>query len=553
MNKALELILVLLTIVPVSPCLLLGQSTQSKPRSAASLPPTCSAGGKNEFADIFVSNRIYYICKTTNTWSTMKVPTNRAVVDGLKYPFSAKGIQACIDDAKSKNRFTGVCDASEVPSIDLGATELDVGDSSGSRVELLLPVSATWTTAITDGTSCGIKQFNKTVILGNTTAGTSGFVLSPANSNTHVSALFCTDPSPSGAGSYVVTQGLGVINHVGATMGEAAFVAQHLFDNSTVRDVYVSNTNGKGVLVADVCCSTSFYNVTSDGNNGTGAIPLVVGDSTVGGIIRGGVIDVLFSGGSFVHPGQRLNTVLLSDTSGSTGNITFLNPYMEPNSADTTTSMMEVGAHVYNLTTIGLNSSNSAAGSVAYAIDVAPWAGPAHDAFISTKSQTRNCINDRITATTIISSGAFGECATEFSGGISANGGVSTFSTISANDSVLLKGALKVPNALITSEAPTLSSGFGKNASVIAANGTGAFRIDVGIGGAASTGVIGLPLATTGWNCFATDITTRNAMTDLTQQTASTRTSATIGDFTNQGLPGTWASSDVLALSCFAY
>jgi hypothetical protein len=553
MNKVLELILVLLTLTATNPCLLFGQNAVTIQRGAPSLPSTCNPGGENMPADIFISNRIYYLCKTKNVWSAMKAPINRTVVDGLKYPFSAKGIQDCINDAKSERSITGVCDASEVPSIDLGTAELDVGDASGSRVELVLPVSATWTTAITDGKSCGIKQFNKTMILGTGTAGTPGFVLSPASSGTHVSALFCTDPSPSGAGSYVVTQGLGIINNVGAKMGKAAFVAQHLFDNSVVRDVYVSNTNGKGVLVADVCCSTVFYNVTSDGNNGPGAIPLVVGDSIVGGLIQGGVIDVLFSGGSFVHPGPGLNNILISDTSGSTGNITFLNPYMEPTSTDTTTSLMQVGAHVYNLTTIGLNSSNSAAGSVAYAIDVAPWAGPAHDAFISTKSQTGYCINDHITAAVVISSGPYGECATEFSGGISANGGTSAFGTISVNDSLLLKGALKVPNSLITSAAPTLLSGFGENPSLIAANGTGAFRINVGTGGTATTGVIGLPVATTGWNCFATDITTRNATVDLTKQIASTQTSATMGDFTNQGSPGAWAPSDVLAVSCFAY
>lgn len=100
---------------------------------------------------------------------------------------------------------------------------------------------------------------------------------------------------------------------------------------------------------------------------------------------------------------------------------------------------------------------------------------------------------------------------------------------------------------------PTISSGFGSSPSVTVANGTAAFRVNVGTGGAASTGVIGLPTATTGWNCFCTDITTASTTVTDCKQTASTTATATVGNFAAAGTAGAWTASDILAVSCFGY
>ncbi len=140
------------------------------------------------------------------------------VVDGVFYPYSVAGIQHCIDDAKTLGTATGICDARTVPSLSLGPTELDVGDDSGSRVMLLLPVSATWTTGIADGKSCAIKQFDKSMIIGSSTSGTPGFVLAPVGPSTNAFALYCTSQSPPDSGQYIHAEGFGVINTVGATL-----------------------------------------------------------------------------------------------------------------------------------------------------------------------------------------------------------------------------------------------------------------------------------------------------------------------------------------------
>jgi hypothetical protein len=108
-------------------------------------------------------------------------------------------------------------------------------------------------------------------------------------------------------------------------------------------------------------------------------------------------------------------------------------------------------------------------------------------------------------------------------------------------------------NLLVSNAAPTISSGFGTGASIASNNGTAAFTINVGTGGAATTGVIGLPTAANGWNCYATDITTNSTTDSQTKQTASSTTTATIGEFSDVAVASAWVASNILHVSCFAY
>jgi hypothetical protein len=98
-------------------------------------------------------------------------------------------------------------------------------------------------------------------------------------------------------------------------------------------------------------------------------------------------------------------------------------------------------------------------------------------------------------------------------------------------------------NLTLSGTAPTISSGFGTSPSIVNSNGTAAFTVNVGTGGAATSGVIGLPTASTGWSCFANDRTNNT----VTRQTATTTTTAT---FT---AAAAWAASDILNVSCFGY
>jgi hypothetical protein len=101
-----------------------------------------------------------------------------------------------------------------------------------------------------------------------------------------------------------------------------------------------------------------------------------------------------------------------------------------------------------------------------------------------------------------------------------------------------------------TTAVPTISSGFGTGASVSLNNGTWSFRINVGTGGTATSGVIGLPAATNGWNCKADDITTLSTTVFETRQTGSSTTTATLGNFSTAGTAGAWVANDILAVQC---
>jgi hypothetical protein len=104
-------------------------------------------------------------------------------------------------------------------------------------------------------------------------------------------------------------------------------------------------------------------------------------------------------------------------------------------------------------------------------------------------------------------------------------------------------GAFYLNNTMMTSAtAPTVSSGFGTSPTIASNNGTASFTINVGTGGVATSGVVGLPTSATGWNCFVSDQTTNVA----TRQTASTTTTATLT------AASAWTASDILIASCFA-
>lgn len=95
--------------------------------------------------------------------------------------------------------------------------------------------------------------------------------------------------------------------------------------------------------------------------------------------------------------------------------------------------------------------------------------------------------------------------------------------------------------------APTISSGFGTSPSIVGANGTEAFTINVGTGGAASSGVVGFPAATTGWVIHCDDLTSPLVGGGfIVKQTASSTTTATITGYNASFVATAWTASDIL-------
>jgi hypothetical protein len=94
--------------------------------------------------------------------------------------------------------------------------------------------------------------------------------------------------------------------------------------------------------------------------------------------------------------------------------------------------------------------------------------------------------------------------------------------------------------------APTISSGFGTSPSIASNNGTVAFTINVGTGGTASSGVVGLPTAANGWVGHCDDITTQSTSVFITKQTAGSTTSITFTQYNDVAVATAWAASDIL-------
>lgn len=142
--------------------------------------------------------------------------------------------------------------------------------------------------------------------------------------------------------------------------------------------------------------------------------------------------------------------------------------------------------------------------------------------------------------------------------GSSANANLN-LSAKGAAGNVVFGSAAKINNGLyltglmISQTAPTIGSGFGTTPSIVASNGTAAFQVNVGTGGTASSGVVTLPAATTGWSCSVSDITTQSTSVFLTKQTASTTTSVTVTNYNTAGAATAWVASDKLNFNCMAF
>lgn len=112
--------------------------------------------------------------------------------------------------------------------------------------------------------------------------------------------------------------------------------------------------------------------------------------------------------------------------------------------------------------------------------------------------------------------------------------------------------SIKVVNLLLNNTAASISSGFGSGASIVHNNGPAAFSLNVGTGGVATSGVVGLPTASNGWVCNATDQTTPGV--NATKQSGSTGSSATFTNYnTTTGSAAAWNASDVLFISCLGF
>jgi hypothetical protein len=109
------------------------------------------------------------------------------------------------------------------------------------------------------------------------------------------------------------------------------------------------------------------------------------------------------------------------------------------------------------------------------------------------------------------------------------------------------------PNLAVSITAPTISSGFGTSPSIASSNGTAAFSVNVGTGGAASSGVITMPTAKTGWNCQVSPHGAPQAAA-VTYSAPTSTTSITLTNYTlTTGATLAWTASLVFDVGCVGY
>jgi len=105
-------------------------------------------------------------------------------------------------------------------------------------------------------------------------------------------------------------------------------------------------------------------------------------------------------------------------------------------------------------------------------------------------------------------------------------------------------------NLIISSTAPTITSGFGTSPSIVATS-TAAFSITIG-SSPGSTGIVALPTAPHGWSITATNITSNSSLT--VSCSAQSATSVTLTSYSRTtGLAVSFNASDVIVIQALPF
>src|SRR5271165_5609743 len=185
----------------------------------------------------------------------------------------------------------GVCDAGGLGENQKMSQEIDLGTtaSSASRIgiTLLLPETATWLWHLTDGSSCGIRQFNSTSLLGHQPGGGGNRMVLAASSGSKMDSIYCTD-APSNGANYVRAEGFAVWNNqAGSTFANGVVHIRDAVDQSTFKRIFAENYYGDVWHIESACCGVRFETIhaTSNGsivkNGSKGGIPLTIGPGHV--------------------------------------------------------------------------------------------------------------------------------------------------------------------------------------------------------------------------------------------------------------------------------
>lgn len=246
-------------------------------------------------------------------------------------------VNACLADAIAVH---GTCDARAITGTNTTAAQITVGDTGGDPVTLLLPVKAQWLGGMTDNTSCTLKQFGGSTIIGNP-AQTSGQMVIGAANTSSLGYVYCTDPGTASVG-YFYAEGFAVINHNGGPFSGhvtannvGSYLQGPIFDVSEWNHMlFFDDTDTYDVKVYRACCGTAIRNSEINGNYGS--TPLYLFGDGSGGLSSFDIVE-----SSIVHPASAKPVIQFQDTGSHTSVVNLRNIYTEASNSDTTTAVYQ--------------------------------------------------------------------------------------------------------------------------------------------------------------------------------------------------------------------
>jgi hypothetical protein len=257
------------------------------------------------------------------------------IINGVSYCANYAGgdvsakVNACIADAigLTNGNTTGIADASALSGYNVTTSEIDVGNSSGAFVELLLPCTGYWSGSMTGGTAYTVKYYAGAEMKSNCpVSATAGQFNLGATNTSNLMAVFTAVTSSL---NYLHLSGFQIQNFGTATAsGYGAIFNGQFADGSSIDSVNVfdgEDTAGGALLLENVCCGFTWAHSAISGDDVTTPVVIKASDSP-----STYVQDLIFSEGSIVQnaPGKPL--IACTDTKSThLTNITWSNEYFE--------------------------------------------------------------------------------------------------------------------------------------------------------------------------------------------------------------------------------
>lgn len=526
-------------------------STCSVPLGTIALPATVSGA---------TSGGIPYFNSTTQMSSSALLAANALMIGGgagVAPSTTTTGTGVVTAIGNNTNTAGGLV----VPTAALGSGQIVLGGGSGAS-----PTTSANASIATGDLTLGAAGTQGSVTMGGSTSGT--LQVKPAATAGTGSVLTLpggtTDFSATGGTSQVVRQ-----STAGGALTVSQLAASDLSNGTTGSNAVVlatSPTLVTPVLGAATGTSLALGTTLTSGqtftNNGSASVNGYLNTLSTAAALNSSVGDI--QGNRLSLGASPLNLGSIGAALGVNTNISIVaaanyGMYFGPTYSGTINSSSAYGSIVFpsfNLT--GGAGSNTISTFAAYAAgQPAITAGNVTNNYafwaLSSFSVGSNNIGFRCDMTSSCFYNGSTSATNTFAGKTRIGATTAPTNSLDVTGDINATTGYRVNGTLaVSATAPTISSGFGTTPSVTANNGTAAFRINVGTGGTATNGVVGLPTAANGWNCFASDITTP-ATGHTIKQTATSTTSVTLTNYNNAGTATAWTASDIIIVNCMAY